>query len=192
MKLKAVGATLNKVKQMILLDDGPRQWVGDGYAFYLLPENLGKLNEKTACAIFDIQEEKAANWRIKRQDMPEAYDTTDDGDGREAFLSYDLNSRLLFKGFDRMPASTPDGKVYFLQSRYMKPLTDADPVLVLRYSTKGQPYFIAKAGMFAEAIIMPMAITTDLSEWLNALVTGGAKARFYEQREIGTDEDDVL
>ena len=30
MKLKAIGAITNKVKQLILLDDGPRQWVGDG------------------------------------------------------------------------------------------------------------------------------------------------------------------
>ena len=191
MKLKAVGAILGKVKQLILLDDGSRQWVGDGYAFYLLPESFGKLNERAACAIFDIQDEKAANWRIRRKDLPEVYDVSDDGDGREEFLSYDLNSRLLFNGFDRMPAAAPDGKVYFLQSRYMKPLTDADPILTLRYTTKGQAYFIAKAGMFAEAIIMPMALTSDLSEWMQNLVNGGAKAHFYSQREIGADDDDT-
>ena len=54
MKLKAIGAITARVKQLILLDEGTSQWVGDGYAFYLLPESLGQLNEKTAAAIFDI------------------------------------------------------------------------------------------------------------------------------------------
>ena len=61
MKLKAIGAILNRVKQMVLLDAGSSQWIGDGYAFYLLPESIGQLNVKTACVIFDIPEDKAAN-----------------------------------------------------------------------------------------------------------------------------------
>ena len=166
MKLKAIGAITSKVKQMILLDDGQCQWVGDGYAFYLLPESLGHLTERTACAIFDISDEKAANWRIKRQDMPSAYDTSDEGN--EEFLQYDMNCRLLFAGLDQMPVMAPDGKVYFIQARYMKPLSDADPILALRYSKRGQPYIVAKAGMFAEAVIMPMALNPKLSEWLTS------------------------
>lgn len=188
MKLKAIGAITSKVKQMILLDDGQRQWVGDGFAFYLLPESLGHLTERTACAIFDISDEKAANWRIKRQAMPEAYDTSDEGN--EEFLHYDPNTRILFGGFDQMPVMAPDGKIYFIQAKYMKPLTDADPVLTLRYTGKGQPYLVAKAGMFAEAVIMPMALNPKLSEWLTSVLNGASMARFYQQREIGTDEDD--
>jgi len=191
MKLKAVGAIVSRVKQLILLDDGASQWIGDGYAFYLVPESLGQLTPATVCAIFDVSEDKAANWRIKRQNMPEAYDTTDDGDGREEILVYDLNSRILYHGVDQMPVATPDGKVYFIQARYMKPLSDADPVLTLRYSDKGQPYVIAKAGMFAEAIIMPMASTPALSDWMTEVINGATRARFYEQHELGTDNDDV-
>ena len=123
--------------------------------------------------------------------MPEAYDTTDDGDGREEIMVYDLNSRILYHGVDQMPVATPDGKVYFIQARYMKPLSDADPVLTLRYSDKGQPYVIAKAGMFAEAIIMPMASTPALSDWMTEVINGASRARFYEQHELGTDNDDM-
>lgn len=36
MKLKAIGTITSKAKQLILLDEGDSQWVGDGYAFYLL------------------------------------------------------------------------------------------------------------------------------------------------------------
>lgn len=104
MKLKAIGAITARVKQLIILDEGTSQWVGDGYAFYLLPESLGQLNEKTAAAIFDIPEEKA--------------------------------------------------------------------------------------GMFAEAIIMPMAATPELSNWMTTIMNGASRARFYGQREIGTDEFD--
>lgn len=189
MKLKAIGAITNKVKQLILLDDGPRQWVGDGYAFYLLPESLGQLTEKTACAIFDIPEEKAAAWRMKRQEMPDAFDTTDEGT-EEEIVVYDTFRRIMFNGYDMLPATSGFGKTYFLQAKYMKPLTDADPVLALRYTRKGTPYFVAKEGMFAEAIIMPMKSTPDLAQWMTGTINGMANAKFYEQHEIGTDEED--
>lgn len=188
MKLKAIGAITNKVKQLILLDDGPRQWVGDGYAFYLLPESLGQLTEKTACAIFDIPEEKAAAWRMKRQKMPDAYDTTDEGT-EEEIVVYDTFRRIMFNGYDMLPATSGFGKTYFIQTKYMKPLTDADPVLALRYTGKGLPYFVAKEGMFAEAIIMPMKSTPDLEQWMTGTINGMANAKFYEQHEIGTDEE---
>ena len=189
MKLKAIGAITNKVKQMVLLDDGERQWVGDGYAFYLLPESLGQLTEKTACAIFDIPEEKAANWRIKRQKMPESFDTSDEG-SEEEIVVYDTFRRIMFNGYDMLPATSGFGKTYFIQAKYMKPLTDADPVLALRYTGKGLPYFVAKEGMFAEAIIMPMKTSPELADWMTGTINGMANAKFYEQNENGTDEED--
>ena len=189
MKLKAIGAITNKVKQVVLLDDGERQWVGDGYAFYLLPESLGQLTEKTACAIFDIPEEKAANWRIKRQKMPESFDTSDEG-SEEEIVVYDTFRRIMFNGYDMLPATSGFGKTYFIQAKYMKPLTDADPVLALRYTGKGLPYFVAKEGMFAEAIIMPMKTSPELADWMTGTINGMANAKFYEQHEIGTDEED--
>ena len=189
MKLKAIGAITNKVKQLVLLDDGERQWVGDGYAFYLLPESLGQLTEKTACAIFDIPEKTAAAWRMKRQKMPDAFDTTDEGTDEEIVV-YDTFRRIMFNGYDMLPATSGFGKTYFIQAKYMKPLTDADPVLALRYTRKGTPYFVAKEGMFAEAIIMPMKTSPELADWMTGTINGMANAKFYEQHEIGTDEED--
>ena len=188
MKLKAIGAITNKVKQIVLLDDDNRQWVGDGYAFYLLPESLGQLTPATVCAIFDIPEEKAADWRIIRQDMPEAYDTSDEGSGEELVV-YDTYRRIMWNGYDMIPATSEYGRTYGIQAKYMKPLTDADPVLALRYTGKGTPYFVAKEGMFAEAIIMPMKSTPELAEWLTGTLNGLANAGYYEQHEIGTDEE---
>ena len=107
-------------------------------------------------------------------------------------MTYDTFNRVMFKGYDLMPATTPSGKTFFLQARYMKPLTDADPVITLRYTRAGQPYYVAKAGMFAEAIIMPMAPSPDLAGWMTTIIEGTARARYTVQREIGTDEaDDV-
>ena len=189
MKLKAIGAITSKAKQLILLDEGDSQWVGDGYAFYLLPESLGQITPTTACAIFDITEEKAADWRIVRMDMPEAYDTSDEGSGEELVV-YDTYRRIMWNGYDMLPATSGIGKTYCIQAKYLKPLTDADPVLALRYTGKGTPYFVAKEGMFAEAIIMPMKSTPELAEWLTGTLNGMANAGYYEQHELGTDEDD--
>lgn len=171
MKLKAIGAITNKVKQLILLDDGPRQWVGDEYAFYLLPESIGQLTEKTACAIFDIPEEKAAAWRMKRQEMPDAFDTTDEGTGEEIVV-YDTFRRIMFNGYDMLPATSGFGKTYFIQTKYVKPLTDAlgyEPETVCEY--------------FREQ-------ATKLADWMTGQLNGMANARYYDQHELGTDEDD--
>jgi hypothetical protein len=49
---------------------------------------------------------------------------------------------------------------------------------------------VAKEGMFAEAIIMPMKSTPDLAQWMTGTINGMANAKLYEQHEIGTDEED--
>jgi hypothetical protein len=44
--------------------------------------------------------------------------------------------------------------------------------------------------MFAEAIIMPMKTSPELADWMTGTINGMANARYYEQNELGTDEDD--
>ena len=167
MKLKAIGAIINKSKQLVLFDEGSRQWIGDGGGVYLMPESVGKLTEQSAPIIFDINETKAADMLIRRNTISTKYG-----------------------GADLLPVTTGGGRTYFLQTKYLKPLTDSDPVITLRYGRNNEmPYFVAKAGMFAEAILMPWAAKPELTEWMTGIVNGAAAARMYEDRSI-TDEEE--
>ena len=188
MKLKAIGAIINKSKQLVLFDEGLRQWIGDGGGVYLMPESVGKLTEQSAPIIFDINETKAADMLIRRNTISTNYDTADEGD--EYSTTFDPNRRIKYGGADLLPVTTGGGRTYFLQTKYLKPLTDSDPVITLRYGrNNGMPYFVAKAGMFAEAILMPWAAKPELTEWMTGIVNGAAAARMYEDRSI-TDEEE--
>lgn len=187
MKLRAVGSIINQGKQLVLYDEGKRQWIGTGSAVYLLPEGLSQMTEKQACTVLDIPEDKAASWLIIRKDMPESYDTADEGD--EELTIFDPGKVISTGGVTLMPLTSETGKTYFLQTKFLKPLTDKDPVIALRYTPRGQPYMVAKAGMFAEAILMPWAAKPELTNWLSEIVTGASKARMYEDRNL-TDEEE--
>ena len=45
MKIKAVAGLCAKAKQIVILDQGRNQWIGDGNAVYAMPENFPELNE---------------------------------------------------------------------------------------------------------------------------------------------------
>lgn len=186
MKLKAAGAFLARRKNMVLLDDGGKQWIGDGSNFYLLPEDLGRIDGKIACAIFDIEKEKAANWKIIRRDFPEGYDTSDTA--YEDMLDYDLSCRILFNGQELLPAGAK-GKTYLIPVKAMKPLSADVPNLAVRHHPGGAPYLVAKDGMFTEAIIMPVVTKPEMTGWLTDLCNGIASAHLYGKvDEIGTEE----
>lgn len=187
MKIKALAGVVTKAKQLVLYDDADGQWAGDGMAAYLLPTVLGKLSTSALIAVLDIPTDKAADMLIRSIPMPEAYDTDDDGDD-ECDCDFDESCRVIYNGRDMIPLRVAGGKVYLIQSKYLKPITDAEGLrLTLRRTEGGQPYIAAKDGMFITAIIMPLAPKDGLSDWLGQIETGIARARSTD----GTDEDDA-
>lgn len=181
MKIKALAALCSKAKTIVLYDDNTRQWVGDGCAAYLLPSAMGKLSSSALTAIFDISTEKAADMFIRSVDMPESYDTEDDGED-ERELIWDENDRILHSGKDMVPLRTADGKVYLIQAKYLKPIMDSDGMrLTLRRRPNGRPYITAKDGMFLVAIIEMCQAREELSSWLYWVYNGVAKAVSYEK-----------
>ena len=188
MKIKALAALCTRAKQIVLLDDGARQWVGDGSAAYLLPPLLLRLNTGALTAIFDISTEKAADMIIRMAEMSKSYDTEDDSGGEEE-LQWDENSRIIHGGRDLVPLKTPDGKVYTIQAKYLRPLTDCEGLrLTLRRHPGGRPYITAKDGMFLVAIIEPIQGREELNSWLHDVYNGVAKATSYEK---DTDDGDL-
>lgn len=168
MKIKAVAGLCARVKQIVIHDQGVRQWIGDGMAAYQLPDNFPEINESSACMLFNIETDKAADYYIRRRELP-GFNVADDDDGEE-YLEYDTDRRLIVDGKDLLPVSMPHRKTYFIQTKYLKPLKDAEQLqLFLRDAASDTPYIVAKDGMFVVAVIMPTRIKASARLWLGTV-----------------------
>lgn len=173
MKLKALASLCNEAKTVQLFNaaDGT-QWAGTGYAVYRLPENLGQLTEDALCAIFDIPPGKRGKMQIKTKELPDAYDTDDTCTG-ERELMYWLDRRLILSGRDMLPCKVPGGEVICIQTKTLKPGSDAEqPGLCIRKTETGAPYIVFKDGLFVQAIIMPCRVEPEELSWLGDVVGG--------------------
>ena len=188
MKIKAIAAVCKKAKSIILYDGDEHQWVGDGNSAYALPESLEGANEKTMCAIFDIPVEKTEDYLSRRSSWPEVYSEADEHTG-EADLTFDTDMLVKFLGKDLLPCEA-DGRVYFVQAKYIKPIEDCDGLrLTLRRTPEGTVYIAAKDGMFLQAVLVPYRPEPVMVSWLGDLYNGAVGAQRDLRREEGPDED---
>lgn len=161
MKLKKVAALCSAQKAFHLFDDVReggeiRQWLGDGYALYLL-SGLPILNENNVCAMFDVPEKKRKKCRCKQGPMPEGLNSEDWEQG-ERSVNDDWPT-VEYDGRVVKPLSTRDG-ITFILSQYLTPLEDMADYLRLyeRVDANGDKYIVAKNGMEIAAIITPFDI----------------------------------
>ena len=177
MKLKNMGALCKKAKSIILLaDEDGRQWAGEGGALFLLPENLGTMTTATLCTIFDIPVDKAAEIYTETGGFPGGYDSADDSEEDE--LLFDTYRRVLLDGRDMVPLREPGGKVYFVQTKYLKAVDDSENLrMTLRFSEGGKPYIAVKDGLFLTAIIMPIKLLPGSTDWFGQIYNGAVQAK---------------
>ena len=178
MKLKNVGALCKRAKSIILFDEPGRQWVGDGAAMYSLPENLGHMSAEMLCTIFDIPADKAAEIYTKHGDFPEGYDSADDAEDEDELI-FDTDRRVLFDGRDMLPLRDPEGRVWFVQAKYIKAVDDSENMhMTLRFTEGEIPYIAVKDGMFLAAIIMPVKLKTGFPGWMGEIYNGAVRSHW--------------
>lgn len=173
MKLKALASLCNEAKVVKLYNAGDgTQWAGTGTMFYKLPENLGRLTTDALCAIFDISAEKAAKMVILERELPEGFETDDSSYGEKDLL-YWLDRRVILHGVDLLPTQAPNGEIFTIQTKNLKPGSDAEqPGLALRRPEGGNPYVVYKDGLFVQAIIMPWHAEPETITWLGNVCRG--------------------
>lgn len=187
MKIKDIGALCRKSKYINLLDEENRQWCGDYTAVYSLPESLQGSTKQSLYAIFDVPEDKAEEFFFKQKEFDKVFDPGDDVDG-ERELSWDISERVIKNNMDMLPLSTPDGEVYFIQTKYLKPVNDSDNLrLYLQRNTGGHPCVAVKDGLFLVAMIMAIEVRENLTKWLCRIYNGAEKVRKMEAQHAETD-----
>lgn len=176
-------AGLCKASKTLLLFDTPggEQWAGDGSAFYEL-SGIPAMGPNGLCAVMDITPEKAADMRIERAEWPLVYCL--DGVAEETPLDYNPEAYIVYDGWKLMPC-TDGSRLAFIQTKYLSPLADAETItLALRQTKGGEPYIVAKAGLFVVGVIMPTTIGREKLIWMGEIYGLACE----EERERATDE----
>lgn len=129
------------------------QYMGDGSAFYELPEAL-TLTIGSLAAILDISEEERKKWNLTDIPVPEGLDfgwiTAKD----VRIMPYPLH--LLNGSYELIPLITTDG-ICFIDAGYLAPLKDARELeFYERRKPDGDLYIVAASGMIFCAAIMPV------------------------------------
>ncbi len=165
MKLKDIAKLCAKTHSIGIAEVSGTQWLGNGYAAYPV-FNLPPLDEDTAPAVLDFDDEKAETLNVQYVDLQSKFDLREDNDEEEALTAVLL--RFLYKGGTLDAWQTESGRIVLVDPTYTKPYfadESSVPVLYLRRADRGD-YIVGKSGMFVTSIIMPRELDAEEADSL--------------------------
>lgn len=189
MKLKKISAMCSKSKTYHILDKTDAgghitQWMGDGSAFYQLA-GLPTLDEEGLCKLFDIAPNNRDKFDIAHRDMP--LDVSDSNPLDSPVENMGMS--LFCHGKELIPLRAKDG-ILFIQRQYLRPMADeADLIELYEREAAGIRYIVAKAGMFIQAVILPINVLNKAFVNLLGDIHKECKAEL-ERTQCGDDESD--
>ena len=164
MKIKAI-ATIFKRNKFLRIWDTPNgsQWITNGVAAYSM-EGMPELTPAMLLKIFDIPEDKQADWNCKVEPMPaELYEICSDYQRPRMSLEA-KNVTVQYNGVVHMLLNGSGGEIVSIDEKYMKPLNDDMDYLRL-YKCNMQNGFavICHSGFETTAVIMPLRVGETLA-----------------------------
>ncbi|MBQ2876988.1 MAG: hypothetical protein IJE25_08255 [Clostridia bacterium] len=170
MKIQKIQSLCKSAKRITVIKDDERyiQWLGEGSCFYPLFK-LPRLSAENIFAIFDIPEEKQGKiFFEERDELPRAVDFSDVSDG-ETIITPE-GGGVIFEGRTLVIFKSSLG-VITVDKKYLAPFDD-EVTYYERKTASGQPYIVAKEGMFISGIVMPYNGGNKLGEWLSDIGEG--------------------
>ena len=178
MEIKKIINFCKKRGVLNLFDGDGCQWVSDGVAVYPL-FNLPIFDEESILKAYDINGKKAEKLFIKRDDLPDALDFSDNVPGELVCGMGDV----IFG--DALAISTSAG-LMFIDRKYLSPFRDMqDDMLYIyeRMSKSGNTYFAIKIGFSLVGIVMPYdCVNESFVEKLR---------KYYEQSRLALENKNV-
>ena len=171
MKIKAIASAFKRNKHLIIYTTpNGGQWIGNGNALYSM-EGMPELTAEQVLQMFDVPEEKRADWFCDTMQMPEFFCRDDFCNGTEfkqlkTALEIDGNTLLLFES---------GGEIYAFNERLLSPLYDEIETLLyyhtswVEYNGKRNVALVCNSGLFTKAIIIPYKLGENAIKELEAL-----------------------
>lgn len=188
MKISAIWALLKKRKTAVIQKSADTQWVGDGYAaypIYALPD----LNNNTMQLLLDVKDEAWESFSVHvKKGTPFSEEDSEFGEKEMRELDITIN----YHGSELIPLAVGE-EIYFVQSQYLKPFNDFEPLFFLRGNRASQ-LIAVKEGMLLRGVIAPYYFDAAGEElFVNALrnITRRAAHMYVEHNSIAEAVDEL-
>ena len=90
MRLKSIASLCKARKAVTICSGGGCQYVGNGWACYLVPGKL-ELNKENVLTIFDIPEDKQPDWMVWEESLRDLMADVLEGEEQAEIYPFDLN-----------------------------------------------------------------------------------------------------
>lgn len=151
MKLKRVASLCKSRKTVYIYTNRDTQYVGNGSACYLVPEEL-TLDKDNVLIIFDVPKDKRDCWMVEATDFLEGTIMADVLEGEEQAQIYPVDLCCCESTYRIIK----DQKgIAMIDTKYLAPLTEAEIELgyYIRRTDEGKEYIAVKRGLMLEAVI---------------------------------------
>lgn len=183
MKLKAIVTTFRRGKflRIYTMPNG-EQWIGNGAALYKM-SGMPQLTPAVVLKIFDIPEDKQAEWNCESEDMPERlHELCNDDFYKTEQLLESMKVSIDWLGVTQIFVKG-QSDIFAIDEKLVKPLYDDVDYLRFVKRTFGNGKEVAIAcynALELQAIIMPYRISDDLTDELK-IITAYFSSYRYEQ-----------
>lgn len=166
MKISAIWALLKKRKTILIQKGIDTLWVGDGVAAYPI-YTIPTLDKNIMQTLLDVGDDAWSSFTVSEQDFV-SFDTKDNVLGERELRATGL--MINWRGVALMPL-TDGNELYYIQTRYLKPFNDFEPLFCFRRTgSLGGGYIAVKEGMLIRGVILPYElISADEENYLEAL-----------------------
>jgi len=166
MKISAIWALLKKRKTILIQKGIDTLWVGDGVAAYPI-YTIPTLDKNIMQTLLDVGDDAWSSFTVSEQDFV-SFDTKDNVLGERELRATGL--MINWRGVALMPL-TDGNELYYIQTRYLKPFNDFEPLFCFRRTgSLGGGYIAVKEGMLLRGVMMPYEfIRADEVKYLEAL-----------------------
>ena len=174
MKLNKIKRICKDEKTVFIMEQkdsagGIYQWIGDGKALFTA-EGLPAVCPQELLAIFDVPERDWDKWatnitEIRNKDLfGDSF--PDEERARE------LDVRISFQGFELQPILDGNGEVFYIQTKYLEPLSGKENLEIFIRRAGDAVYLAVKVGLYLYGIVTPAKAPEELKRMFQMLGEG--------------------
>ncbi len=165
MKLKAIASIFKRYKFLrIWYMPNGEQWITNGEAIYSM-EGMPTLTPAAVLKIFDVPEDKQAEWNCEVEPMPAEFCEIC-GDYRTLKLPLEPKAtKVQYNGITNLLLSG-ENEIVSINERYTKPLDDMDYLRYFKCNLQSGYVVILYDGLSVIAAIMPLRVGGTLAKEL--------------------------
>ena len=174
MKLNKIKRICKDEKTVFIMEQkdsagGIYQWIGDGKALFTA-EGLPAVCPQELLTVFDVPEREWDKWTTKIIEVRDEVVFADSFPGEER--ARELDARIAFQGFELQPILGENGEVFYIQTKYLEPLSGKENLEIFIRRAGDAVYLAVKVGLYLYGIVTPAKAPEELRRMFQILGEG--------------------